>query len=647
MGPGRAGEAGPLRRIERVAQRSLEVLFEVGTVGDLSDAELLDRFLGRDAGRAESAFAALVERHGAMVLSVCRRGLGDEHDAQDAFQATFLALARRAGAIRRRDSVACWLFGVADRVSVKMRGGRDRRRAVERRAGTLRVESQEEAIGSEANHWPALREELARLPEAYRAPTVLCYMEGMTNEAAAARLRLPVGTVKTRLRRARSMLHDRLVRRGVTASVALLAGLRPEPAAAAGVARLSDSTAAMAVKSLAGLGHPAIPPAVAVLARGALGGSIAGKGAAAAVVLVAAAITAGAGTWVWRGAPGAEVEAEAGPDDGEAALPPTVEAPPVSPEIPEPPVDPALLAATARPSPTEDVPRGAVDAGRSGGTSDEVEAPPPSGTALLGRLWTPPFEGALAELLGDAPTGDIRALLIVPHADGPPGGTSAPRADGQISLGEYGPPLGVDFTTIANPGHVEIDRVAAYEDLHYALYATYTDVSLHVALRVRDDAIDDQASDADEPWKNDGVELFIDGDLAPGDFKPGEPPVPDGGNREGFQLVTDVIGNRLTTAGDFTADDWIVETSRTPDGYIAEFEIPLALIDVLDGPGHRSAGAGSLLRFNAAVNDNDAPVSQQTSYCVLWAGRRVGGYGPYLNGEPYWLVGLLLAPPES
>src|SRR5262249_31242399 len=145
-----------------------------------TDGQLLERFADRrDEAAAEAAFAALVARHGAMVLRVCQHVLGDEHAAQDASQATFLVLARRAGSIARRDSVGSWLHGVALRVAAKARVAAARRRAHERRGGAMAAE-RGGAAGEE--HWEELHAELGHLPERFRAPLVLCYLEGLTQE---------------------------------------------------------------------------------------------------------------------------------------------------------------------------------------------------------------------------------------------------------------------------------------------------------------------------------------------------------------------------------------------------------------------------------------------------------------------------------
>ena len=155
-------------------------LFRTGTAAGLSDAQLLERFLQRHDEAAEAAFAALVERHGPMVLAVCRRVLNDPHDAQDAFQATFLVLVRKAGTIRERESIAHWLHGVARRVSAHARADSARRRAVERRAGAGSSIAYE-TTPADRDVW----DEVELLPQDLRAVVMLCYLEGLTHEQAA------------------------------------------------------------------------------------------------------------------------------------------------------------------------------------------------------------------------------------------------------------------------------------------------------------------------------------------------------------------------------------------------------------------------------------------------------------------------------
>jgi RNA polymerase sigma factor (sigma-70 family) len=149
-------------------------------IADTSAKELLERFLHR---RDEHAFALLVHHYGPLVLGTCRRLLGNSADADDAFQATFIVLARRAAAIRRHEALAGWLHGTAVRVCQHLRAADARRRHHERRAAAMRTE-QSPSTGDAV--WDAVvDEEVARLPERYRAPVVLCYLEGMTNAEAA------------------------------------------------------------------------------------------------------------------------------------------------------------------------------------------------------------------------------------------------------------------------------------------------------------------------------------------------------------------------------------------------------------------------------------------------------------------------------
>jgi RNA polymerase sigma factor (sigma-70 family) len=211
------------------ALKDLETLFAGGTVGALADGDLLERFLAR---QDEAAFEALVKRHGPMVLQVCRGVLADPHDAQDAFQATFLVLSQRAASIRKRESIASWLFGVAGRIAARARVAATRRRkhesgaaeAAARRGSILRPtwpESEQER--HELDLAAALHEELERLPEIYREPIVLCYLEGRTYQEVADRLQRPIGTVKVRLSRARGLLRGRLTRRGLSVPAGLAA----------------------------------------------------------------------------------------------------------------------------------------------------------------------------------------------------------------------------------------------------------------------------------------------------------------------------------------------------------------------------------------------------------------------------------------
>jgi len=204
--------------LSRGVLNQLDGLLAFGATGHLSDQELLGRFVAQRDAAAEAAFAALVERYGPMVLGVCRRVLGDRHEAEDAFQATFLVLARKASSIARPEQLANWLFGVASRTALDARARAARRHARERRVHAM-SRSQTTPSGDDQPVLDELRaildEELARLPEYYRGALVLCELDGLTRRAAAGRLGIPEGTLSSRLARAKDLLRRRLGRRGL------------------------------------------------------------------------------------------------------------------------------------------------------------------------------------------------------------------------------------------------------------------------------------------------------------------------------------------------------------------------------------------------------------------------------------------------
>jgi RNA polymerase sigma factor (sigma-70 family) len=186
--------------------------------GEQSDTVLLRRFA---EDRDESAFATLVHRHGPLVMGVCRRVLDDPADMDDAFQGTFLVLVRKAGTLSKPELLGNWLYGVAYRVARKVRTVAAVRRQIEMRGAAMRPTITESGPESTADDLrPIIDEELQHLPEKYRLAVVLCYLEGKTNEEAAATLKWPTGTVKGRLSRARELLRSRFLRRGLCFTLA-------------------------------------------------------------------------------------------------------------------------------------------------------------------------------------------------------------------------------------------------------------------------------------------------------------------------------------------------------------------------------------------------------------------------------------------
>ena len=201
-----------------IVLRQIDRLFREGTLGGLGDGQLLERYRTR---RDEDAFEALVDLHGPMVLGLCRRMLRDPRDIEDAFQATFLVLVRKAPAIRDGNLLSSWLYGVAYRVARRARSQTLRRRGHEAAVAELEVAARPES-SERLEIDPVLDQELNRLPEKYRAPLILCYLRGRTHDQAAEELRCPVGTVRSRLARGRDLLKRRLTRRGFAPTAAIL-----------------------------------------------------------------------------------------------------------------------------------------------------------------------------------------------------------------------------------------------------------------------------------------------------------------------------------------------------------------------------------------------------------------------------------------
>jgi RNA polymerase sigma factor (sigma-70 family) len=236
------------------------------TVGEGADGQLLERFVDH---RDEAAFAALVKRFGPLVLGVCRRVLRHEQDAEDAFQATFLVLVRNARSIQQRESVGSWLYGVAYRIARRAKGIKARRPVEELTPHNITApESSPDWLVRDLR--PVLDEEINRLPPKFRAPFVLCHVEGQTNEQAARQLGCPVGTVLSRLSRARGRLRARLGRRGLALPGALLAATLAEALARAAVSSSMVKTIAKAAILQAGGktgGKGAFSPKAVALAK--------------------------------------------------------------------------------------------------------------------------------------------------------------------------------------------------------------------------------------------------------------------------------------------------------------------------------------------------------------------------------------------
>lgn len=244
--------------------KQIDRLYRDGTFTAQNDGQLLDRYL---TYRDEGTFEAIVNLHGPMVLSLCRRFLRDPRDIEDAFQATFLILARKAGSIRKREVLSSWLHGVAYRVAVRSRSEVLRRRSVE--TGVPLLDDPADVASRDVDEvGPVLDQELSRLPEKYRAPIVLCYLKEQTHDQAAAELRWPVGTVRSRLARGRELLKERLTRRGCSPATAMLGmgpGLSLRSVTASVPQPMVQATVAAAGRYLWGATAGAGPAAMTIL----------------------------------------------------------------------------------------------------------------------------------------------------------------------------------------------------------------------------------------------------------------------------------------------------------------------------------------------------------------------------------------------
>jgi RNA polymerase sigma factor (sigma-70 family) len=258
---------------------------------EMGDGQLLECFV---SGRDEAAFAALVRRHGPMVWGVCRRVLASHHDAEDAFQATFLVLVRKADSVRPTDRVGNWLYGVAHQTALKARQTAARRKGRERQVAVMpepAVEGQD--LWRELR--PLLDQELSRLPDGYRAAIILCDLEGRTQKDAAQSLGVPEGTLSGRLFRGREMLTKRLARRGLTLSGAALAALLSQSAACVPTPTLT-ATIEAACLTAAGRSAAGVASArAASLAEGALRSTLLTRLAIGALLVLLPVLLCGVG----------------------------------------------------------------------------------------------------------------------------------------------------------------------------------------------------------------------------------------------------------------------------------------------------------------------------------------------------------------
>jgi RNA polymerase sigma factor (sigma-70 family) len=284
-------DAGPVNAVLQHVRR----LATVETVRALPDNQLLQRFL---ASQEEAAFAALLHRHGPMVWRVCQRVLRHRQDAEDVFQATFLALARKAATIRKMASVACWLHGVAYRLARRLQAEKARKLTWRPGPTDQPHDPADQASGQELQ--AVLDEELDQLPDKYRTPLVLCYLEGRTRDEAAKHLGWSLGTFKRRLDRGRKLLATRLTRRGVTLGVTLFSAVLVPDAVSAAVPPTLINLICKAVTPK-GAGEAAtgiLSAQVAALTEGMVNAMAKAKlKLVAAVVLAVLTLAGGMGLW--------------------------------------------------------------------------------------------------------------------------------------------------------------------------------------------------------------------------------------------------------------------------------------------------------------------------------------------------------------
>lgn len=261
--------------------------------GSLEDAQLLHRFL---ASRDESAFTMIVQRYGAMVWGLCVRRLGETPEAEDAFQATFLVLVRKAASLRASHLLGPWLYGVANRTALKLRGKRARQSAREAALPEQLADEPPEQMWAEMR--PVLDDEINRLPTKYRLPVLLCYLQGLSSEEAAQRLGCAKGTIFSRLSRARDLLRRRLIRRGIDVSAGALTAVLVENAAVRAMppAALRETTICTSLLLAAGTASQALSAPLTALVEGVIRSMFLSKVKLALIVVLALSLVgSGAG----------------------------------------------------------------------------------------------------------------------------------------------------------------------------------------------------------------------------------------------------------------------------------------------------------------------------------------------------------------
>jgi RNA polymerase sigma factor (sigma-70 family) len=543
------------RHSESVAG-AVQTLFQFGAMGAWTDGQLLAQFLAGREGR-EAAFRVLLKRHGPMVLGVCRRVLGDAHSADDAFQATFLVLARKAGSLRHHDLLAGWLYGVAHRVSRKAKAQAARRRDVERRAAGPEAGPAGDPDAAELR--TVIDEEIRGLPERYRLPLILCYLEGLHHHEVAQRLGCPVGTVESRLSRARERLRTRLARRGLAPTSASLAVLLAATEADSAPVALVESALRAAAGLANGRAGTGAAVALASLARS-LGGVTTHLGGLKLASLVACAGVAAVSVGVYRagGAPARERTVVESPRD--------VFADPAPP--PQPGDLPTLVQA-------QDEPKG------KNHDEDELPRPDRSPYAVARPLRGITIDGRLDDWPKDLP--------------------EYPILNGLTGRSNYDP---VPRKGLSDP------------DSSFMVGYSREDGVIYLAVVVRDGQL---VADGKDPFHTDSVEVYVDGTFSERKFDgshisaqtmpvlqyaavPGRVRAygdPKGANPS---LVYGDVGRTTTTMsyhreGDITTYEWAIQPfDRYPDR-------PTRLV-----PGKK-------LGFDVAVADMDPDRSRQYWFC--------------------------------